>query len=175
MPAFARESSCGAMDVADCCAHACLTVAGGKAAACNGVFQHHTPCVGQISVRRAGQGDVHSEKVCQPSLPCPALHCTRLAEPLCARMADHPLASPFAGRHFCAFYTHKNIRVPPGADFYALSHGLLRFCCKCRRKKRMRSHCGWMRCGCPGEGSVRGVFFDLYVHFFENASLFGVL
>ena len=78
LPAFACERGCSAMDVAACCAHACLLIAGGRAAAFNGVFQHHTPCVDYISVGQAGQQDLHSGKVCQPSLPCPALHCARL-------------------------------------------------------------------------------------------------
>ena len=83
------------MDVADCCAHACLTVAGGKAAACNGVFQHHTPCVGQICGRRAGQRDLRSERYASPSLPCPAPALHTLAEPLHARTVDHPLPRPW--------------------------------------------------------------------------------
>ena len=89
------------------------------------------PCVDYIFVRRAGQRDLLSERCASPSLPCPALHCTRLAESLCAP----PPASPCAGHHLGAFYTHNNIRVPPGAAFYALSLGVLGFFLKMASSK----------------------------------------
>ena len=81
LPAFACERGCSAMHVAACVAHACVPVAGGRAAAFTGVFQHHSPCVDHIFIRRAGRRDPLSLRCASPSLPCPAPALQALAEP----------------------------------------------------------------------------------------------
>ena len=92
---FGRERGCSAMHVAACCAHACSTVAGGKAAAFHGVFQHHTPCVDQIFPSAIELGNKIFIRKGMPAPLCPALplHCTRLAMPRsCARLTTPCLA-----------------------------------------------------------------------------------
>ena len=83
----------------------------------------------------------------------------RLLSLIHARTAEPPLASPLTGRHLGDSYTHKNIQVPPGADFYEILHGTRHFC-----RKRLRKNRGalalWLACvvAVPGEVCQGGVF-----------------
>ena len=172
---FGRERGCSAMHVAACCAHACSTVAGGKAAAFHGVFQHHTPCVGQIFCHRAGQHDLHSERYASPSLPCPALALHPPCYASFMRTADHPLPRPLQVVIW-AVSTPTRTSEYPLPQIYTLVCMVpaISFVNVVVDRACDRIVAG-MRCGCPGGGAVRGLFLDLYAHFFEIASLFCVL
>ena len=148
------------MHIAACCTHCCLIVTGGKAAACNGVFEHHTPCVDYIFICQAAQRDLISIRCASPSLPCPAPALHALADPLRARTANHPLPRPLQVVIWA-------ISTPTRTSKYPLAQMFSLFCMmlSCFVQNSFKTNAGdcavvGMRCGCHGGRSVRGCFKD---------------
>ena len=165
-----RERGCSALNVAACCAHSCSTVAGGKAAAFHGVFQHHTPCVGQIFGHRAGQQDLHSERYASPSLPCPALALHPPCYASFMRTADHPHPLPHPLQVVIwAVSTPTRTSEYPLPQIYTLACMVPAiFFVNVVVDRACDRIVAGMRCGCPGGGLSGGCFWTC-MHIFSKS------